>query len=159
MAFPQFVTDAIVLADVAGALRSWKSSPPIGGPNDQSWTQIVALQHLRATNEIYSVLIGHGWDAVTQIPLWDRGPEWERGLALLYSLEAGNLLLEVDPKLLQTLRDAYATTPGKLSGLDTLALTVGGVFQAPQNVVGTVQVGGGGNCRPIFHDDPRHIHV
>ncbi len=140
MAITPFVSSAVVAEDVAGALKEAGGAASLYA-RATFWPQVVNLQHTAATNEIYTVLAARGYDAVTQIPLWDRGAEWERNLALLLALTAGGALEQADAKLLDSLRTLYTSDPEKRTGLYAVLLTIAGEGKSPNDHFGIVGSG------------------
>jgi hypothetical protein len=137
MALTGFVSDAVVLADVAAVLKL--AAGPSALP--AYYSTVVPLAHSKAVNLIYRRLIARGYTP-TQIAGWDDGPEVERNLATLYSLQrAGST--EAIPDSLARECESYTEKDGLL---DTALLTANGVWAAAQDTPGTSNSGA-----PGFH--------
>lgn len=132
MAIPPYVNDVAILADVAAALKlSGASALPA------YYTDLAPLAHLAATGIIYSRLTARGYTP-TQLVGWDLGPWLERILATVETLRLAGAAESIPDAVLK-LYDAWTAKDGLL---DTVLLTSGGVWAAPQDTPGTAQSGG-----------------
>ena len=114
-----FTVDATIKTDLQSALHLANLSdvPAV-------WDNIITKSRLRAYGDIVSALLGRGF-TMTVVSAWDRGSEFERDLALWWTLNEGATLGAYDDKMLSKLdrREELKTvivTTGASSGTPAL---------------------------------------
>lgn len=130
-----FTTEAVILQDVADALRKEVAELPAW------WQGLVRRCQASAYQEIVGVLIARGY-AKSQIDQWDRGDEFERSQALyyLFSTPQGGGMFDKEAI------DRW----DKRKDLRTVLLSIGGKWQRPGESPGTIGCGRQSSENDIF---------
>ena len=95
-----FVSDQVVLSDIAGLLKLQGGSPALPG----YWTTIVSLTHQQAYDDIVAALLARGY-APADVATWGAGAGqyYERKLALFHAANEGGGFSGVSDKFIQSL--------------------------------------------------------
>ncbi len=126
-----FVSDAAILLKVSVLLK--KIDPTTGESTLPAyWSVIVADAHQNAYNTILSRLSARGF-VLSQILAWDRGPEFEKDLAVWWALSEGAGTLEQETRV--------PTAIDRSEELMTVEVTNLGVAVDPQGPQGICRTG------------------
>jgi hypothetical protein len=140
VAITGYTNDSVVMDDVAAVLKmaSAAALPPY-------YATLAPLGHLNALNAIYGRLVARGYTQA-QIAAWDRGAAVERCMAIVETLRLAGAAESIPDAVLK-MYDSYTDKDGLL---DTVLLTAGGVWAAPQDTPGTSNSGAPGFCPNQF---------
>ena len=141
------VTDDSVLSSLANLLKVAVADLP------DYWSAVVTESHTAAVQELYGRLLRRGFTKA-QIDAWDRAAEFERDLALYWSMTRGGAYSGFN---LETVRAL-----DRRKELDYVQMFVAGKWVQPAEGAsgpGTIGVGGPDSQDSIFEwpdpDDPR----
>lgn len=116
-----FLQDSDIKAALAGRLKQKLADL------EPYWDEIVTSAHQWAYNEIVTRFVSRGFLG-SQVTGWDRGPEFEKSLAIWWCYDQGVMGVATDDKLLSKL--------DRRAELDTVQPIVGGVLQTPLGTTG-----------------------
>ncbi len=121
-----FITDTQARQAVADALKVELASLP------DYWTNLVSEANIAAYGEIQGCLIGRGYTQA-QVDSWDRGAEFQKQLAVFWSLTRGGGLAGYD--------DRFIKLFDRRKDLLSVQVFSAGVFVPPGSAPGLVRSG------------------
>ncbi len=125
-----FWTNGQILEAVANTLKKDV------GDLESYWEGVVEQAHLAAYQQIVGDLLERGFTKV-QVDAWDRGPEFEKHLALFWALTDGGAL--------EGFSDIFIRTLDRRKDLKTVQVFVSGAYVVPlTGAAGPGTVGTGG---------------